>query len=231
MRGISFDPDQGTSPSVELYFNEMVAETQATFAAIYDIEQIEILRGPQGTLRGQGAPAGTMLISSRKPNYTESEGYVQALGTTKGGYNLQGGFSFPLSDTLAIRVAGLADGNRINHVRNLTRGGERSESRTYSGRVTLGFKPNDAFEASVMYQYLKADNNVFQQVVGAGSESVWDLLHLTVRHGNVRPLLRCHASAADPSLRIRRCVRDRHSWLQIMAPCLMASTGSSTGIT
>lgn len=186
LRGISFDPDQGTSPSVELYFNEMVAETQATFAAIYDIEQIEILRGPQGTLRGQGAPAGTMLISSRKPNYTESEGYVQALGTTKGGYNLQGGFSFPLSDTLAIRVAGLADGNRINHVRNLTRGGERSESRTYSGRVTLGFKPNDAFEATVMYQYLKADNNVFQQVVGAGSNpyGIYSTLF-----GTPRPLL------------------------------------------
>lgn len=169
LRGMSFDPDQGTSPSVQVFLNEVPTDAQAAFTAIFDIQQIEILRGPQGVLRGQSAPAGSMLITTRRPNFNEIEGYAQATGTSRGGYNVQGGVSLPFSDKFAIRAAALVDQNRINHVRNLSRGGERSKGNTIAGRLTLGWKPTDGLEAYLTYQHLNADNMVFQQVVGAGN--------------------------------------------------------------
>jgi len=169
LRGISFNPDQGTSPAVQIYYNEAPADAQTVFTAIYDIQQIEILRGPQGLLRGLSAPAGSITITTRKPKFDTVEGEVQATATDRGGFNVQGGVSLPIiQDKLALRVAGLVDGNRINHVTDVTNG-LRSRSRTESGRVTLGWKPNSDVNVNLTYQYLTADNRQLQQVVGTGN--------------------------------------------------------------
>lgn len=169
LRGISFDPDQGTSPAVEVYYNEIPSDAQTVYTAIYDIAQIEVLRGPQGLLRGLSAPAGSITIATRRPDFSKTEGYAQASFTDKAGVNLQGGLTLPLSETLSVRVAGLYDGNRVNHVRNLTLGGKRGSNDTTSGRITLGYKPNADFSAYLSYQYLDSDAKSYQQVVGGGN--------------------------------------------------------------
>ena len=168
LRGVTFDPDQGTSPAVQVYYNEIPTDAQTVYTALYDIQQIEVLRGPQGLLRGLSAPAGSITIATRRPNFDEIEGYAQATATSRAGYNVQAGVSLPFNDTLAIRVAGLVDGNRLNNVRNITTG-ERARSRTESARVTLGWRPSSDFTAYLSYQYLFADNIQPQQVVGAGN--------------------------------------------------------------
>jgi iron complex outermembrane receptor protein len=168
LRGVTFDPDQGTSPAVQVYYNEIPTDAQTVYTALYDIQQIEVLRGPQGLLRGLSAPAGSITIATRRPNFDEIEGYAQATATSRDGYNVQAGVSLPFNDTLAIRVSGLVDGNRLNNVRNITTG-ERSRSRTESARVTLGWRPSSDFTAYLTYQYLFADNLQFQQVVGTGA--------------------------------------------------------------
>lgn len=168
LRGITFDPDQGTGPAVQVYFNEIPSDAQTVYTAIYDVQQIEVLRGPQGLLRGLSAPAGAITIATRRPSFSQPEGYAQISGTTRDGYNAQMGASLPFSDKLAIRVAALVDGNRLNNVYNITRG-ERSQSRTESARATLGWKPTDNFTAYLTYQYLEADNRQFQQVIGSGN--------------------------------------------------------------
>lgn len=168
LRGISFDPDQGTSPAVQVYLNEIPTDAQTVYTAIYDVQQIEVLRGPQGLLRGLSAPAGAITIATRRPSFEKPEGYAQITGTTRAGYNAQMGASLPFSDTFAIRVAALVDGNRLNHVYNVTRK-ERSKSTTESARITLGWKPTDNFTGYLTYQYLEADNRQFQQVIGAGN--------------------------------------------------------------
>jgi iron complex outermembrane receptor protein len=168
LRGITFDPDQGTGPAVQTYYNEIPTDAQTIFTAIYDIQQIEVLRGPQGLLRGLSAPAGSITIATRKPSFDGPEGYLQATGTDRHAYNVQGGASLAFNDTLAIRVAGVVDGNRINQVRNVNTD-QYSRSRTESGRITLGWRPSTDFTAYLTYQYLHADNRVFQQVVGSGN--------------------------------------------------------------
>lgn len=168
LRGISFDPDQGTSPAVQVYLNEIPTDAQTVYTAIYDVQQIEVLRGPQGLLRGLSAPAGAITIATRRPSFEKPEGYAQITGTTRAGYNAQMGASLPFSDTFAIRVAALVDGNRLNNVYNVTRK-ERSKSTTESARITLGWKPTDNFTGYLTYQYLEADNRQFQKVIGAGN--------------------------------------------------------------
>lgn len=174
LRGITFDPDQGTSPAVQLYFNEIPTDAQTAYTAVYDIQQIEVLRGPQGLLRGLSAPAGALTITTRRPDFDNIGGYVQASGTTRAGYNVQGGITLPFSSVWSLRVAALVDGNRLNNVRNLSRG-DMSRSRTESARATLGFRPSGDFSAYLTYQYLNADNTQYQQVVGPGNTPTYQL--------------------------------------------------------
>ena len=168
LRGITFDPDQGTDPAVQLYYNEIPTDAQVAFTAMYDIDQIEILRGPQGLLRGISAPAGSITIRTRRPSFDTIEGYGQVTATDRGGYNVQLATTLPLNDKLSIRVAGLVDGNRINHVRNLPLD-KRSYGRTESARITLGWRPTENFTSYLTYQYLHADNNQYTQSFGPGN--------------------------------------------------------------
>lgn len=177
LRGVTFDPDQGTSPAVQVYVNEIPTDAQTAYTAIYDIEQVNVLRGPQGLLRGLSAPAGSITFSTRRPSFDSIEGFIQGTATDRAGYNVQGGVSLPFSDKVALRVSGLVDGNRLNHVTNVNTGG-RSRSRTESARVTLGLKPTDSFTAFLTYQYLTADNTQYQQVAGTGNNPSYNLLAL-----------------------------------------------------
>lgn len=169
LRGINFDPDQGTSPSVDLYFNEINVDAQTAFTAIFDLQQIEVLRGPQGLLRGRTAPGGAITFTSRKADLYKFTGYGEATVTDRNAYNMQGALSVPLVEgVLAVRIAGLGDSNRINQVYNVNRG-EYSRSRTQGGRLSLSYKPSDDFNLKFMYQYLHVDNHQNQQVIGPGN--------------------------------------------------------------
>lgn len=172
LRGVNFDPDQGTSPSVDLYFNEVPVDAQTAFTAIYDIDQIEVLRGPQGALRGRTAPSGAITIRTRRPNLNEIEGYIQGTATEDAGYNVQGGVSLPIvQDKIAIRASMLVDGNRLNQVRNIRRG-DRSRSRTQSGRLSVALQPAEGFDVNVMYQYLNSDTVNHVQLFGPGNATI-----------------------------------------------------------
>ncbi len=169
LRGLAFNPDQGTLPTVDIYFNDVAADAQSVFTAIYDLDQIEVLRGPQGLLRGSTSPGGAITIKTKEPSLTTYEGYIQATGSDQNAYNLQGAVSVPIvQDILGVRVSGLGDQNDINNVHNVTRG-DSSLGHTQSGRISVNFAPTDDFKALLTYQYLYADNTQYEQVVGTGS--------------------------------------------------------------
>lgn len=169
LRGVTFDPDQDSSPSVDLYLNDVPVDAQTAFSAIYDIEQIEVLRGPQGALRGRTAPAGAITVRSRRADIDDISGYMQATATDLSGYNVQGAVSLPIvAGSLAMRAAVLVDGNNLNGVRNIHTGG-KSQSRTQSARLSLRWQPNADIDANLIYQYLQSDDRFVQQVIGSGN--------------------------------------------------------------
>lgn len=108
MRGVSFNPTAaGPQTAVELYRNDVVTNSSALFQALYDIGQVEVLRGPQGTLRGRATPSGSISITTRKPNLSEVGGYVSGAVAEGGKWTLEGAVNVPiLADRLGVRVAG-----------------------------------------------------------------------------------------------------------------------------
>jgi Outer membrane receptor proteins, mostly Fe transport len=169
IRGIAFEPDTGGDPAVDIYFNDIAVDAQTVFGAIYDIGQIEILRGPQGIFRGRTSPAGAITLATKQANLFDIEGYVQGSVTTKDAINAQGGVSLPLiPGKLAMRVAALADFNRGGSVRRLD--GTESSNKTMSGRVSFAFEPSDGFRANLMYQYFHSDLRPFQAMFGPGNQ-------------------------------------------------------------
>lgn len=155
LRGVGFDPNSGTSPTVDIYYNETPLSASSAFRGLYDIGQIEVLRGPQGTLRGRTSPSGAITIATRRADLNEVDGYFQQTLTTREGINSQGAISVPLiPGVLAVRAAGLFDRNIGSGVTNL-RTGDEDRDRTESGRASLSFKPTSNLTFDVTYQYLK----------------------------------------------------------------------------
>ncbi|WP_242123608.1 TonB-dependent receptor [Sphingobium sp. Sx8-8] len=154
LRGVDFNPSSASLPTVDIYFNEMPLDAGTAFRAMYDVGQIEVLRGPQGTLRGRTSPSGAITIAAAKPSLDKVEGYFQQTLTTQDGINSQGAVSMPLvNDVLAIRVAGLFDRNDGLGGHNISNG-EDERDRTESVRTSIAFRPSSALDINLTYQYL-----------------------------------------------------------------------------
>ena len=116
MRGVSFNPTAaGPQTAVELYRNDVVTSSAALFQALYDIGQIEVLRGPQGTLRGRASPSGSITISTRRPDLSQVGGYVSGSFAEGGKRNLEGALNIPvIEDRLGVRIAGYKSSDRLD---------------------------------------------------------------------------------------------------------------------
>lgn len=102
-------------PQSVTVFVDQVAQSQigAVFTTMVDIERLELLRGPQGTLYGQNAPGGAYNITTRAPNFDGYNGYIEGTysqwdNNNEGRVDTRGALNIPLVDeTLALRIAGV----------------------------------------------------------------------------------------------------------------------------
>jgi iron complex outermembrane receptor protein len=121
----------------------------------YDVANLEILRGPQGTFGGQNATGGAVFVTTIDPKINGGfDGYVQAQGGNYADFALQGAVNLPISDTLAARFA--FNTERRDSFYNVTGPnggpytGDPGNLRSYSARLGLLWKPNDA--ATVLWK-------------------------------------------------------------------------------
>jgi iron complex outermembrane receptor protein len=153
LRGITYDPDTTANPAVDIYFNEVpLSQTSSAFQDLYDVDQVEVIRGPQGTLRGRTSPAGAILIDSKRPDMETWDGYIQQIFGTGGQIQTQLATGGPLiADKLSIRVAGLFDQNDLYGTKDVATG-QADFNLQHSFRVTLEARPTDDLDIILTQQ-------------------------------------------------------------------------------
>lgn len=108
IRGIrTIDFGNGGDPSVSIYKNGLYqGRTGAAVSSLYDIERIEVLRGPQGFLFGRNSVSGAINTITTKPSVDEVDGYVEVDVGERGVFVTEGAVNLPTSDSFAVRLAG-----------------------------------------------------------------------------------------------------------------------------
>ncbi len=129
----------------------------------FDVERVEVVRGPQSVLFGVNANAGAINIVNKRPG-TELEGYVSAgYEAAYKGYNAEGGVSVPLTPTFGVRVSG-----RLNreggYVHNTVTGQDDGQADSRVGRIVASWRPTSDFRADLSYEhgYKRIDGTTFQ---------------------------------------------------------------------
>ena len=134
-------------------------------AEFYDIERVEVLRGPQGTLYGRNATGGIVNTITATPKKDFSAAVTGEYGRFDRA-KLSGYVNVPLGDSFAIRAAGVyvnRDGDTLN-----TGTGNMVNSRDlWSTRLTARFEPSDNFRATAMWQHFEQDDTS-----GANSKTI-----------------------------------------------------------
>jgi iron complex outermembrane receptor protein len=145
-----------TEPSVAVVIDDVPQSFQAAaFSALVDVQQVEVLRGPQNTLFGKSASAGVVNITTQ-PVTDEFTARVDAMTTDDNEYRVQATVSGPISDTLKFRLAANNSDYRGN-IRNLTTGSwlNGQEDTTFRGKLV--WTPNDDWTVMLSPYYTKTD--------------------------------------------------------------------------
>jgi len=136
------DPVAGFEGGVGIYLDDVyLGRPQGTVFDIYDVERIEVLRGPQGTLYGRNTIGGAVkYVTRRLPDQTEYS--VRASVGTYSQLDLVGTFGIPVTDTFKIGGT-VASFQRDGFGTNLFTGGEQYDKDVKAGRLSFEFTPNE----------------------------------------------------------------------------------------
>lgn len=159
------------APNAVYLDDAYIAVAQGQTFAVFDIDRVEILKGPQGTLFGRNATGGLIHYLSRKPNFEESEGYIDV---TYGRFDspahanqvrLEGAVGGPLSEKFAVRLAFMYNWHE-GYLQNLYdpssplnvggspgagAGADLGDDDTLAGRATIAWKPSNNIDVSVSF--------------------------------------------------------------------------------
>ncbi len=151
IRGLgNTDFDLNASQPVSMVYDEIVLENPVVKGMpVWDVEQIEVLRGPQGTLFGRNTPAGIVKFDSVKPSQ-EFDSYVRASYGTFDSIDVKGAVGGRLTDTFSARFSGLYQG-RSDWVDNDAPGENNSlgSNETLAYRLQFLWEPNDRFDGLI----------------------------------------------------------------------------------
>jgi iron complex outermembrane receptor protein len=168
IRGIGKEDNSGTATSAVAIYRDGIGVISgfATNEPYYDINTVEVLRGPQGTFAGENAAGGAIFINTRDPDPSGGyNGYIEAGYANYSQFTAQGAINLPLGDTFAARVA-------FDHVDRdsfftvwfdpamTIPNPQDVGARDYNSvRVGLLWQPNEQFQAKVKFDYNNLDNH------------------------------------------------------------------------
>jgi iron complex outermembrane recepter protein len=153
IRGV-VSTNQSVNGTSEVSYSEDgvgLVDMRDAFDGMYDIDRVEVLRGPQGTLYGANANAGGINVITNKPDLTGASAYGSIGFGNYSAFSTSGALNMPISDTLGMRFA--ADDERHAGYIHLTTNDSRFDDQDFiGGRVHLLWKPSGAFSALLTYE-------------------------------------------------------------------------------
>jgi iron complex outermembrane recepter protein len=181
MRGLGtgvFNPSVASSVA---FVVDQVPMGNMSFPQLFDLAQIEVLRGPQGTLFGQGASAGVINVSTRAPD-TDALGANASIefadkgsvGSEVGELIINSGVNIPVSDKAAFRVA--AQYKRETGLQRSTTTGDNRQT-DYGFRVKALLMPSETFTVNIAAEYgesIQDGQNFFALAVAPNSAVIFD---------------------------------------------------------
>jgi iron complex outermembrane receptor protein len=159
LRGIGSTNDGPVSdPSVAVFIDDVyIGRPSGASTDLYDLERIEVLRGPQGTLYGRNAAGGAVNIFTKKPQHE----FEAKAGVTVGDYslfNLRGYINGSISDTVAGKLTANVR-TRDGYAENITTGQDLEDDNTTSVRGQLLFTPSDTVDVLLGFDFTDIDNS------------------------------------------------------------------------
>jgi len=177
---------------VAIFMDDIYFGSTASFSAdFFDIEQLAILRGPQGTTFGRNVVGGALQITSRKPELGETDGEITASlskysKAKNPGFETRGYLNTALSDTMAARLA-YSVKNIGGYAHNLITGSYLNDQKSFALRPSVRWRPNENLDVLLMGYYFHEDQLPSgYQAVGQGAlvaahqaiaSNPWDVSH------------------------------------------------------
>jgi outer membrane receptor protein involved in Fe transport len=160
LRGIGTQAISATTdPAVAVAFNNTPFIRNRFFEQeFYDLQRVEVLRGPQGTLYGRNATAGVVNIISQKPKFIAEAKLSGDIGNFSSS-RLEGMVNIPLAeDLVALRIAG-AWTKRDGYATNELSGNPIDGRDLWSTRVSLRVSPNDRIDANLIWEHFEEEDD------------------------------------------------------------------------
>jgi iron complex outermembrane receptor protein len=169
-RNIGFDPRVG------VYLDGVtLGQAQALRQPLFDVEQVEVLRGPQGHLSGRNTVAGAVIITTRSPT-SEREGYLRGVVGGHGAHEGYAAVSGPISEKVLGKIS-VASEMRDGTITNLYDGGKLDDLKRQTARGQILILPTDKLKISI-----SADSSNTKQKLTLG-EPTSDLFELPLQGG------------------------------------------------
>ena len=124
---------------------------------MFDIERIEVLRGPQGTLYGRNSSGGAVRVIAKRPG-DEFEGAVEGSYGEYDNWSLKGSVNVPMGETFAGRFNVYAEGGD-GYTYNRVLGKDVNDRDNYGGRAAFRWTPSDVLDINLAYDYYRAESN------------------------------------------------------------------------
>jgi outer membrane receptor protein involved in Fe transport len=160
VRGIGNDAvAQSGDSGVGVHQNDVPLTANNLFEAeFFDMERIEVLRGPQGTLYGRNATGGVFNAITAKPVMEEWQGSVTGTLGNYGTMKYKGMLNVPLGDKLAVRLAG-SYLERDGFMENTVTGNDIDSRKLYGIRASVAFEPTENLRALFIYDKFEEDDS------------------------------------------------------------------------
>ena len=144
---------------VGFYLDDVyIARQGVNNMALFDVDRVEVLRGPQGTLYGRNTSAGAIKVVTKRPEFDSVSGTAEASYGRFDAWSVKGSLNLPLSDTAAIRATALVSGGG-GDTYNRTLDTRVNDQKVVGGRLALRYAPTDRLEVNISGDWSRDNQN------------------------------------------------------------------------